>query len=64
MADPSHPIWSVLRLLILMTALTIILYANASQFDVTELRTIITMFLFSTGIEGATQYARSFKKPN
>jgi len=43
--DPSHPLWSITRLVIYMGALTFLLWLNASNFDVTELRTIVLMFL-------------------
>ena len=48
----DHPIWSLIRLTILMIALTTILYFTANKFDETEIRTIITMFLITAGMEG------------
>lgn len=48
----NHPIWSLIRLTILMTALCIILYINATRFDETELRSILWMFLAVAGLEG------------
>lgn len=47
----SHPIWSIIRLTILMASLVLILYLTASKFDETELRTIITMFVIGSGAE-------------
>jgi len=35
MNSPGHPIWSLLRLTILMIVLSLILYFNASDFDAT-----------------------------
>lgn len=62
MKDPSHPIWSLLRLLIMMLALIVVLWMNAEKFDKTEVQTIITMFLIGAGAEGVTQYLRGFGK--
>ena len=52
MTDPKHPIWSIVRLTVMMTALTTILYLTASKFDATELRTIVMTFVAGLGIEG------------
>lgn len=62
MKDPSHPIWSLLRLVILMVALTLLLWFNASDFDSTEIRTIAGMFLMAASSEGLTQFVRGLKK--
>jgi len=51
--DSSHPIYALARILIYMTALTLLLMFNASDFDITEIRTIIPMFLIGAGSEGA-----------
>lgn len=59
---PTHPIWSAIRLIVVMAALVIILYLNATSFDVTELKTIIGMFLVAASAEGLTQYFRSVSK--
>lgn len=40
MGHASHPIWSLLRLIVLMVALCVILWANASDFDATEIKTL------------------------
>ena len=50
--EPNHPIWPLLRLTVMMIALTIVLYLSAHTFDNTELTTILTMFLIGAGIEG------------
>lgn len=49
--NASHPIWPIVRQAIFLMALIAILYMNASHFDVTEIRTIITMFLVGAGAE-------------
>jgi hypothetical protein len=54
--EASHPVWALARLTAYLLALVAILYANASHFDVTELRTIIGMFLFGASAEGATRF--------
>ena len=48
----EHVIWSLLRVAILMAALTAILFLTASNFDATEIRTIVLTFLFAAGTEG------------
>lgn len=58
MKEASHPIWSLLRLLIFMVALVATLWLNASKFDATELKTIITMFIVAGGAEWAPQLIR------
>ena len=60
--NPEHPIWGITRLLIVMTALVVTLWLNASNFDETELKTIITMFIVAAGAEGATGFISRFTK--
>lgn len=60
MKDPKHPLWSILRLFILMTSLTLILYMNAQHFDETELRSITWVFVIAAGAEGGMQFATRF----
>lgn len=62
MSSASHPIWSLLRLLIFMVALVATLWLNAAEFDDTELKTIITMFVVASGAEGVTQFARGLRR--
>lgn len=50
----SHPIWNLIRLSVVMIALTAILWFTASKFDQTEIQTIITMFIAAAGVEGVT----------
>ncbi|QDP52446.1 MAG: hypothetical protein Unbinned1606contig1000_5 [Prokaryotic dsDNA virus sp.] len=49
----SHPIWSILRTVILILGLTGLLYLNANNFDATELTTIIEMIVLAGGFEAA-----------
>lgn len=60
--DPKHPLWSLCRLAILMVSLVLVLWMNASHFDVTEIRTIITMFIVAASAEGATSLLSHFKR--
>jgi hypothetical protein len=54
-ADAKHPIWSLIRLAIVMVSLTIILYLCASQFDQTEIQTLVWAFIAIAGGEGLSQ---------
>lgn len=58
LSDPSHPLWALSRLIVVMLSLVVVLYLNAASFDKTELQTIITMFVIAGGAEGATQFVR------
>ncbi len=40
MNNPAHPLYSLIRFLAVLGAVTVVLYANASNFDETELRAI------------------------
>lgn len=55
MNDPKHPIWAIIRTVILLLALIVVLWVNASNFDDTELKTIVAMFLAAIGAETATK---------
>lgn len=59
MTSLTHPVWSICRLSIYMAALSFVLWLNAANFDETELKTIITMFLVGGGAEGLTKLIRS-----
>lgn len=56
MHDPKHPIWAIVRTTIMLIALVVVLWVNASNFDATEIRTIIAMFLAAIGAETATKF--------
>lgn len=66
MSSPNHPLWAILRLAVMMAALTGVLYVTANRFDETEVRTIIYVFLFAAGVEGVPQVvgriSRSFHR--
>lgn len=59
MNSPAHPIWSILRLTILMIVLTLILYFNASDFDATEIKTLTQYFLAAASLEGGVAVVKS-----
>lgn len=60
--DPDHPIWKLLssaviplvRTIVVLIALVFVLWANASHFDETEIRTVIAMFIAILSAEGVT----------
>ena len=62
MSDSNHPIWALLRIIVVSIALTITLWANASHFDQTELWTIGVIFFVLSGNETAL-YLISHLKP-
>ena len=51
MKIPPAELSRLIRIAIYMTALTAILYLTASNFDFTELRTLVMMFLVAAGTE-------------
>lgn len=53
MPEGTHPIWSIIRLVVLMAALTGVLYITATKFDQTEIKTIVYTFLAAASGEGA-----------
>ena len=59
--DFSTPMWSVIRWVVVALVIIPVLYKNATTFDETEIKSIIT-FLGSFGIfEGALQGVRRYK---
>lgn len=59
--DHGHPIWRLLRLTVCMSALTAILWINASQFDHTELEVLVYFFLAAISCEAVGEVAKQFK---
>ena len=51
---------SIQRLALLMVSLTLILYITASQFDVSEIKTIVLWFLSAATVEGGLGVVKSF----
>lgn len=54
-SDPKHPLWPLVRLSILMLTLVLVLWLQASNFDQTEIKAIILIFLAAAGVEGGLQ---------
>ena len=63
MPEANHPLWPIVRLAVMMAALTGVLYVTANKFDETELKTIVYVFLFAAGVEGVPQVLGRFVKP-
>jgi hypothetical protein len=59
MPSSDHPLWPLIRIAIYMAALLGTLYFNASQFDATEIKSLVTMFLVAAGTEGIGQIWKS-----
>lgn len=51
----AHPIWPIIRTVVILGALIVVLKMNAQHFDETEIKTILTMFFALLGAEGITQ---------
>ena len=49
--DPEHPVWSLIRLVIMFAGVTTFLYLNASTFDETEVTTIVELMILAAGFE-------------
>ena len=49
--DTEHPVWSLIRLVIMFAGVTIFLYLNSSTFDETEITTIIELMILAGGLE-------------
>ncbi len=49
LSNPDHPAWDFGRYVVLMAAATIILWANASDFDVTEFKSLGQIALVMAG---------------
>lgn len=54
-------LWSFLRLLTLMAALTVILWTNADDFDITEIKSLAAYFLAAASLEGGSQFLKNMK---
>jgi nitric oxide reductase large subunit len=49
--DTEHPIWSIVRLIVVFAGITIFLYLNSNAFDETEVKTIVELMLLAGGFE-------------
>jgi hypothetical protein len=50
--DKDHPIWGILKPLVNVGVLTVVLWLTSSNFDETEIKTIVGMLLANFGLEG------------
>ena len=57
MSDPWHPIYATIRFCALAIAVTFVLWKNASNFDETEIKTIIEIAILAGGYEGLQSFA-------
>lgn len=55
MKNADHPIWPIIRMALILLTLIVVLWMNASHFDETEIKTILTMFLALLGAEGVSK---------
>jgi len=63
MSDPLHPIWSLIRLALVLVFLWAVLLANASTFDETELKVLgYTAIGLSFGEFGQKRILQAIKK--
>ncbi len=60
--NEDHPAYKLLHYMVTMTALTFILYVNASDFDMTEGNTLILIALFLGGWEAVQLVIKRFWK--
>jgi hypothetical protein len=58
--DPNHPIWDFGRYAILIAAATAILYANASDFDITEVKSITAIAGSMAILAGLERHVRNY----
>lgn len=62
MPAADHPVWPIVRLLVLFFGLMGILYVNATKFDANELRILIGFVIFSGVAEVGAKWASSRKE--
>jgi hypothetical protein len=57
-SDKDHPVWGILKPLVLTACVGLLLYTFADSFDKTEVKTIIGTLLGSIGLEGINAVRR------
>lgn len=64
MPPATHPVWSILKTAVLLGGFAVILYLNASNFDHTEMKTLMEAMLLMAGVEAfhARQTSKSEQK--
>ncbi|ANS03317.1 hypothetical protein [uncultured Mediterranean phage uvDeep-CGR2-KM19-C37] len=53
MHDPTHPMWPIVRLTVLMATLVTVLWMNAASFDGNEIATLVATFVAAASVESA-----------
>ena len=51
--DSKHPIWNIVRLIVVFAGFTILMYLNSDSFDETEVKTLLEMIGLMAGFEFA-----------
>jgi len=64
MNDPDHPVWKIVKLLVLLGFMIFLSYVNASNFDQTEWTFITQMIVIMFGAEGLQEIIKTWKKKN
>jgi len=59
--SPTHPMWPLLRLMVLMVSMSFVLWLFSSNFDQTELQSIIMIFIAAASTEGAIRFLNNKK---
>lgn len=49
--DGSHPIWAIIRQVVIFAGAATILYVNANKFDITEIRSLFWLLLVQSSTE-------------
>lgn len=62
MTDPSHPVWRIVEGGLYLGILSYIMHGNASNFDETEIRTIVEFMLAYTGLKTGKTVIESMLK--
>jgi hypothetical protein len=57
----NHPAWGFARLVAVMVTLITTLYMTATNFDDTEVQSIVILFLVAAGVESVTGIVRKFQ---
>jgi len=60
--DTEHPVWSLIRLVIMFAGVTVFLYLNAATFDETEITTIVELMILAGGFEALKRKLANGKK--
>ena len=49
--EPHHPVWNIIRLVVVFIGLTALMFLNADKFDESELATVIELVGLVAGFE-------------